>query len=219
MPRTGSTTRKLKRIAPAFVGRSRRAADATLIPHVGLQTGGARRWLGTSILSLQPSEFAKLALVLFLAAKLSTIGATHPSLVRGVVPRCCVAALLAVPILLEPDMGTASLLMFTAFGMLFCAGARVVHLALATLALLPPVALAVGASAYKRARILAFLDPWKDAQNTGFHIVQSLLALGSGGILRPGSRRVARRSSSICPKRTPISSSRCSARSWDCSGR
>ena len=177
---------KLKRVSPALVGVTVVLLVLTLVPHVGLQTGGARRWLGASFLSFQPSELAKLTLVLFLAAKLSTLGTTIRSLVRGVVPALLVAALLAVPILLEPDMGTASLLMFTAFGMLFCAGARFEHLALAVLALLPPVALAVGASAYKRARILAFLDPWKDAQNTGFHIVQSLLALGSGGILGLG---------------------------------
>jgi cell division protein FtsW len=177
---------KLKRITPALVGITVLLLVLTLIPHVGLQTGGARRWLGLSALSFQPSEVAKLTLVLFLAAKLSTIGQDVRSLVRGVVPSLLVAAVIAVPILLEPDMGTASLVMFTAFGMLFCAGARFEHLTVAVLALLPPVALAVGASAYKRARILAFLDPWKDAQNTGFHIVQSLLALGSGGIFGLG---------------------------------
>jgi cell division protein FtsW len=177
---------KLKRISPALVGLTVLLLVLTLIPHVGLQTGGARRWLGLSVLSFQPSEIAKLTLVLFLAAKLSSLGADVRSLVRGVVPALLVAALLAVPILLEPDMGTASLVMFTAFGMLFCAGARIEHLTVTVLALIPPVALAVGASAYKRARILAFLDPWKDAQNTGFHIVQSLLALGSGGIFGLG---------------------------------
>jgi cell division protein FtsW len=177
---------KLKRISPALVGVTVLLLVLTLIPHVGLQTGGARRWLGLSVLSFQPSEIAKLALVLFLAAKLSSLGEGVRSLVRGVVPALLVAAVLAVPILLEPDMGTASLVMFTAFGMLFCAGARIEHLVVTVFALLPPVALAVGASAYKRARILAFLDPWKDAQNTGFHIVQSLLALGSGGIFGLG---------------------------------
>jgi cell division protein FtsW len=177
---------KLKRVTPALVGITFVLLALTLIPHVGLQTGGARRWLGASMLSFQPSEVAKLVLVLFLAAKLSTIGSDVRSLVRGVVPSLLVAALLAVPILLEPDMGTASLVMFTAFGMLFCAGARFEHLAISAIVLLPPVALEVGASAYKRARILAFLDPWKDAQNTGFHIVQSLLALGSGGIFGLG---------------------------------
>jgi cell division protein FtsW len=177
---------KLKRASPAIVGITVALLLLTLIPHIGFQTGGARRWLGASFLSFQPSEISKLAIVLFLAAKLSTIGQDVRSLVRGVVPCLLVAALIAVLILLEPDMGTASLVMFTSFGMLFCAGARFEHLLVCGLALLPPVALAVGSSAYKRARILAFLDPWKDAQNTGFHIVQSLLALGSGGIFGLG---------------------------------
>jgi cell division protein FtsW len=177
---------KLKRIAPAFVGITAVLLALTLIPHVGLQTGGARRWLGASVLSFQPSEVAKLALVLFLAAKLSSIGEDVRSLVRGVAPALLVTAILGMFILLEPDMGTASLLMFTAFGMLFCAGARIEHLVIVGITLLPPVAIMVGSSAYKRARILAFLDPWKDAQNTGFHIVQSLLALGSGGIFGLG---------------------------------
>jgi cell division protein FtsW len=177
---------KLKRISPALLGVTVVLLLLTLVPHIGLQTGGARRWLGTNALSFQPSELAKLALVLFLAAKLSTIGADVRSLVRGVVPSLFVAALLVLPIFREPDMGTASLVMFTAFGMLFCAGARIEHLTIAVLAMLPPVVLAIGSSTYRRARILAFLDPWKDAQNAGFHIVQSLLALGSGGIFGLG---------------------------------
>jgi len=177
---------KLKKISPALVGITFVLLAITLVPHVGLQTGGARRWLGISVLSFQPSEIAKLTLVLFLAAKLSTIGSDVRSLVRGVVPSLLVAVLFAVPILLEPDMGTASLIMFTAFAMLFCAGARLEHLVLMMMVLLPPIALTVGASTYRRARVLAFLDPWKDAQNTGFHIVQSLLALGSGGVFGLG---------------------------------
>jgi cell division protein FtsW len=91
-----------------------------------------------------------------------------------------------MPILLEPDMGTASLLIFTAFAVLSVAGARWEHLVMTALAMLPMAAITVGSSAYKRARIFAFIDPWKDAQNTGFHIVQSLLALGSGGIFGLG---------------------------------
>ena len=177
---------KLKRIAPALVGITVLMLLLTLVPHIGFMTGGARRWLGFRALSFQPSELAKLALIVFFAAKLSTIGEDVRSLVRGVVPLLFVAAALALPILFEPDMGTASIVFFTAIAMLFCAGARIEHLVLVTLAILPPVALAVLSSAYKRARILAFIDPWKDAQNTGFHIVQSLLALGSGGVLGLG---------------------------------
>jgi cell division protein FtsW len=178
--------RKLRRIAPALVGITFVLLILTLIPHIGFQTGRARRWLGFRALSFQPSEIAKLAIVLFAAAKLSSMGEGVRSLVRGVAPLLLVAAVVAVPIFLEPDMGTASLIVFTALGMLLCAGMRIEHFAVVTLAMLPAAALAVGTSAYKRARVLAFLDPWKDPQNTGFHIVQSLLALGSGGVLGVG---------------------------------
>ena len=178
--------RKLRSVAPfgialAFVGLA-----AVLVPHVGQASGGSRRWLGAGTFSFEPSEFAKIALVVFLAAKLSTLGEGLRSLVRGVVPCLLVTGALAVPILLEPDMGTASLLVFGAFGLLFCAGARIEHLAMCALSMLPVVALTIGSSAYKRARIFAFIDPWKDPQNTGFHIVQSLLALGSGGLFGMG---------------------------------
>jgi cell division protein FtsW len=178
--------RKLRSVAPFALGVAFVALTAVLVPHVGQSSGGSRRWLGAQSLSFEPSEFAKLGLVVFLAAKLSTMGERLRSLVRGVVPCLFVTCALAVPILLEPDMGTASLLVFTAFGMLFCAGARFEHLVMCSLSMLPVVLLAIGSSAYKRARIFAFLDPWKDPQNTGFHIIQSLLALGSGGMLGLG---------------------------------
>ncbi len=178
--------RKLKALAPFAVGVTVVALLLTLIPHIGFSVGGARRWLGIGPLSFQPSEFAKLALVLYLATALGNWGERVRSLSRGVFPIMCVALALALPILVEPDMGTASLLIFTTFVMLFVAGARVEHILMVVLAMLPAVAITIGASAYKRARILAFLDPWKDAQNAGFHIVQSLLALGSGGALGVG---------------------------------
>jgi cell division protein FtsW len=178
--------RKLKAIAPAVVLVTFVLLVLTKIPHIGFETGGARRWLGFRALSFQPSEVAKLALVLFLAAKLSQLGERIRSLSKGVFPALLVTALLAIPIFLEPDMGTASLLLFTSFAMLFAAGARIEHLVMSALAMLPAAAIAVGSSAYKRQRIFAFLNPWKDPQNTGFHIVQSLLALGSGGIFGVG---------------------------------
>src|ERR1700676_3496639 len=83
-------------------------------------------------------------------------------------------------------MGTASIYIFTAFAVLFTAGARVEHLIMCTLVMIPAAVIAVGTSPYKLKRVLAFMDPWKDAQNSGFHIVQSLLALGSGGLFGLG---------------------------------
>ncbi|HEY2554490.1 MAG TPA: FtsW/RodA/SpoVE family cell cycle protein, partial [Candidatus Cybelea sp.] len=101
-------------------------------------------------------------------------------------PLCIPIAIVTVLVLKEPDMGTASLLFFTAFTMLFAAGARLAHLTAIALATVPFAALTVLASPYRRARIFAFVDPWRDPLNTGFHIVQSLLALGSGGIFGVG---------------------------------
>jgi cell division protein FtsW len=178
--------RKLRSVATIGIVLALGALVAVLLPHVGEASNGSRRWLGIGAFSFEPSESAKIALVVFLAAKFAAMGEDVRSLVRGVVPCLLVTCALAVPVLLEPDMGTASLLIFTAFGLLFCAGARIEHLGLCALAMLPVAALAIGSSAYKRARIFAFLDPWRDPQNTGFHIVQSLLALGSGGFVGLG---------------------------------
>jgi len=159
---------------------------AVLIPHIGLATNGARRWLGTGSISIQPSEFAKLTLVLYFASALSQSGGRVRDLQRGMLPLTIIAGALALLVLKEPDMGTASLLIMTAATMLYVAGARLTHLFFFALCAIPPTALIVLGSAYKRARIFAFIDPWKDPENTGFHIVQSLLALGSGGIFGVG---------------------------------
>ena len=178
--------RKLRGLAPGLVIFTFLLLVAVLIPHVGYATGGARRWLGFSAISFQPSELAKLALVLFLAAKLSQLGEGIRSLSKGVAPALFVTLLLAAPVFAEPDMGTASLYVFIAFAVLFTAGARIEHLIMCALVMLPGAAILIGSSAYKRARIFAFLNPWKDPQNTGYHTVQSLLALGSGGLFGLG---------------------------------
>jgi cell division protein FtsW len=178
--------RKLKALAPYILILSVLSLIAVLVPHVGVVVGGARRWIGAGALSLQPSEFAKIALVVYLAAALSSRGERITSLPRGLFPLCVPVAIMAVLILKEPDMGTASLLVMTAFTLFFAAGARIEHLALIFLATVPPVVATIIASPYKRARIFAFINPWKDAQNTGFHVVQSLFALGSGGIFGLG---------------------------------
>ena len=177
---------KLKRVAPYLLVGSILSLALVLVPHVGLSVNGARRWIGLSSLSLQPSEFAKLAIVIYLAAKLSNYGDRVRSFVKGLFPLCVPVVAMAVLVLKEPDMGTASLLVMIAFAMFFAAGARIAHLTGIFLATVPPVILTILASPYKRARIFAFINPWRDAQNTGFHIVQSLLALGSGGLFGVG---------------------------------
>ncbi len=178
--------RKLKSLAPYGLVICVLGLIAVLVPHVGVVVNGARRWVGAGMFSLQPSEFAKLGLVLYLAAALSVRGDRITSLVRGLFPLFLLVGCMAMLVFVEPDMGTASLLVFTAFAMFFAAGARIEHLSLIVMVTLPPTVLMVLASPYKRARLFAFVNPWKDPQNTGFHIVQSLLALGSGGLLGVG---------------------------------
>jgi cell division protein FtsW len=176
----------LRRAAPYLVLGSVIGLVLVLVPHVGIAVNGARRWIGFGALSLQPSEFAKLALVIYLAHMLSARGDRIVRLVDGLVPLFIFPLLVAGLIVKEPDMGTASLIVLTAFTMYFAAGARIPHLLAIAGACSPWVAIMVLRSQYERARILAFLNPWKDPQNSGFHIIQSLLALGSGGLAGVG---------------------------------
>jgi cell division protein FtsW len=152
-----------------------------LIPHVGKVAGGASRWFGIGPVQFEPSEFAKLALVLYLASALAHKGDKIRSLVSGLFPLCLVTGLLAMLVLKQPDMGTASLLAFTALTMFYVAGARLEHLVMVGLAITPPLVLLVRHDPNKWARITAFVNPWADAQDKGFQMVQSLMALGSGG--------------------------------------
>lgn len=177
---------RLKKAAPYLLAASILALCLVLVPHFGIVVNGARRWIGASSLSFQPSEFAKLAIVIYLGAVIAQRGERITSLVQGLVPLCVPVVLMAMLVLFEPDMGTASLLLMIAFAMFFAAGARLTHLLGILAVTLPPVLLTILASPYRRARIFAFMDPWKDPQNTGFHIVQSLLALGSGGLFGVG---------------------------------
>jgi len=177
---------RLRSVAPYLLAGAVIGLILVFVPHVGLGVNGGRRWIGTGGLSVEPSEFAKLALVIYLSAVLSARGERITSLSRGVVPLCVPVALMAVLVLKEPDMGTASLLLFIALTLFFAAGARLMHLTAVVFAMVPFAALTVLASPYRRARIFAFIDPWKDPLNTGFHIVQSLLALGSGGLFGVG---------------------------------
>ena len=177
---------RLKSAAPWILVGSVLALVLVLVPHVGMIVNGARRWIGVSAVSFQPSEFAKLAIVIYLSAMLAQRGDKITSLGKGLFPLCVPVFLIAVLILKEPDMGTASLIIMIEFAMFFAAGARVAHLAAIALATAPPALITILTNHYQRARVFAFLNPWKDPQNTGFHIVQSLLALGSGGLMGVG---------------------------------
>ena len=147
---------------------------------------GARRWLRFGSLSVQPSEIAKIVLPVFLAYFLAKNEATVGSLKRTVLPCALVVAVFCGLILFEPDLGTTIVLCAIFTAVYFTAGARIVHIAFVTLGLL-----AIGISAlvfapWRVERLMAFLDPFAHADDAGYQVVQSLYAIGSGGILGEG---------------------------------
>ncbi len=177
--------RWLQRLArPLFFGT---VVLLVLVLVAGQEVGGARRWLRVAGLGFQPSEFAKLALVLMLADYLDRKRSRLANLWTGFLPPVVLLGVVLGLVVLERDLGTPLLMAAAAGGMIFLAGARIGHLLSLGLLALPLVYFAVFRVAYRRQRILAFLDPWSDAQGAGYQLVQSFLALGSGGFWGRGS--------------------------------
>ncbi len=160
-----------------------------LIPHVGASVSGARRWFKLFGFSLQPSEFLKLALIFYLADFLDRRRETLADLRHTVVPAVVVLGLCSGLVFLQPDLGTAVTLALVALLLFFAAGFRIAHLTLLVLSALPVLAYAMLSKPYRRKRILAFIDPWNDPRGVGFQIIQSFLALGSGGLFGVGLGR------------------------------
>jgi cell division protein FtsW len=153
-----------------------------LIPKIGVYVGGSRRWLGVGPWRFQPSELAKLALLLF-AADLVARGVDELHDWRKVLrPVLAVLLCFGALVCLEPDLDSTVLLGVIVVAVLFVGGIRGRHLAvIGGSATALAVILAIAAP-YRRARVLTFLSPTDDASNTGYQIVQSLIALGSGGV-------------------------------------
>jgi cell division protein FtsW len=156
-----------------------------LIPGIGTDRGGARRWLILGGFSLQPSELMKVSIVLFLARWLSR-GREQIREFRYLVQPLLVVGACAGLVLLQPDFGSAVIFSAILFLMIYVGGARTSHL----LALGSAGAVALGLLAtvadYRMRRLLCFLDPWADSQGCGFQLVQSLIAVGSGGVAGVG---------------------------------
>ncbi|MBV8297126.1 MAG: putative lipid II flippase FtsW [Acidimicrobiia bacterium] len=150
-----------------------------LVPGLGVSVQGSSRWVGSGQFRVQPSEFAKLAILLFTADILARRGAKGDvrSALRPVLVVLAVAALL---VMAQPDMGTTLVLGAIVLALLFVSGVELRTLG-GLLGLAAGGALLLGlAEGYRRARLLSFLHPWKDAGNTGYQIVQSLVGLASG---------------------------------------
>ena len=153
-----------------------------LIPGIGVSHGGARRWIGIGPFNFQPSEFAKTAVVLFLARSIARKRDRMAEFTTGVLPHLVVVGICILCVAAQPDFGTAVILVLVLGLMLYGGGARATHLLGLALAGLPLVVFALVHWPYRWRRILAFLDPWRYSQDIAFQLVQSLIAFGSGGL-------------------------------------
>ena len=159
-----------------------------LVPGVGAEVNGASRWIGVGALRVQPSEFAKLAVLLFVAKLLADREREGKARVASLTlkPTLVVFGGVAALLMLQPNLGTTIVLGVIVLTMLFIHGARLHHLAgVALLGTGAAAFLALQAS-YRRARVTAFLNPWADPSDTGYQTIQSLVGIASGGLFGVG---------------------------------
>ena len=157
-----------------------------LIPGIGSVRNGSQSWFGIGSFGIQPSEFAKLGLIIFTAKYLSNNNKFLKDIRKGVVPILLVLFTIFGLIMLQPDFGTGMIIVVSILAMLFIAGVNIkFFIGLGAIGVVGIVVL-IAIAPYRMDRITSFLDPWKDPLGTGFQIIQSLYAIGPGGLLGQG---------------------------------
>lgn len=179
----------LKRLAPAIMVIGIIALLAVFIPGLGISAKGATRQLGLGVISFTPSELAKLCMVIFLSSFLSSRVEKTNDLVKGFLPPVAIAGAVCCLVMAQRDLGTTLVIAFTAGILLFAAGCQVKHLVAFGLLGIAGFVVAIVKTPFRFKRMLAFIDPWKYADQAGFQIIQSLYALGSGGLFGVGLGR------------------------------
>ncbi len=157
-----------------------------LVPHVGVKVNGARRWLSFFGLSFQPTELAKIGLILFLSHLLTKKGTQVRELGKGLLPLVLATLMIAVPIVFQPNFGDVIVILSVAVMIYFVGGARVSHLMLLSVGSVPPLLLVMMHSSHAKSRLLTLLDPSSVPEQARYQIKQSFYALGPGGLLGRG---------------------------------
>lgn len=170
----------LEVITPSLFFATFALTAGTLIPGLGTTIHGSSRWLNLGFVSLQPSELLKLMFIVYIARFLAKKEDQKFTFTHSYLPFLIIIAAVALILLKQPDFGMAVTLASTAFILLFIAGFPLKHLLLTVLCLIPIIIFLIFKHAYRLKRILTFLDPWQDPQGSGFQIIQSLIAIGSG---------------------------------------
>ena len=157
-----------------------------LIPGIGSVRNGSRSWFGIGGFGIQPSEFAKIGLIIYTAKYLSNNKKELRSIKKGVLPILLIIGLFFLLIMLEPDFGSAMVIVLSLISLIFISGVKIsFFLKIGLVGLIGIVALIIVAP-YRMARIVSFLNPWSDPLGSGFQIIQSLYAIGPGGLLGQG---------------------------------
>lgn len=157
-----------------------------LIPGIGSVRNGSRSWFGIGSFGIQPSEFAKLGLIIFTSRYLSNSNKFIKDIKRGVIPILVVLFLIFGLIMLQPDFGTGMIIVISILALLFVAGVNLKFFIFLGVIGLVGIAGLIAIAPYRMDRITSFLNPWSDPLGTGFQIIQSLYAIGPGGLLGMG---------------------------------
>jgi len=157
-----------------------------LVPGVGRVVNGSQRWIPLARFTLQPSEFAKFALVLWLSGYMVRHGEELRTVLRGLLKPILVLILFALLLLSEPDFGATVIILGTAFGMLFMGGARLIYVLGLVVSAVAIMAGMILMAPYRMQRLMAYQDPWSDPFGSGFQLIQSLIAYGRGEWLGVG---------------------------------
>lgn len=158
---------------------------------------GSSRWINIGIFGVQPSEFAKLSVIILFARMISARQEKINNFSSGILPFIALLISLNLLVLKQPDLGTASMITMIAFFMIYIGGANFGQLALVVSTFAGGAFLVIINSLYKMKRVTAWLDPFKDASGTGYHIIQSLIAIGSGGFTGLGLAQSKQKFSSL----------------------
>ncbi|MBQ4133066.1 MAG: putative lipid II flippase FtsW [Desulfovibrionaceae bacterium] len=157
---------------------------ATLI--IGPSFNGAKRWISFGLFTVQPLEFAKIILVIYLAYFMGSKRELMRTFSRGIIPPFAVTGLLCGLLLLQPDFGGAAILIFLLFFMCLVGGCRLIYLIISAGLAAGGAALLIWKEPYRLKRLLSFMNPEADPLNTGYQVLQSLYAIGSGGVTGVG---------------------------------
>lgn len=159
---------------------------AVLIPGIGTVRNGSRSWFGIGSFGIQPSEFTKLGLIIFTSKYMYKNSKELKSFKKGVLPILLILGFIFGLIMLQPDFGTGTIIIMSIIGLLFVGGIDFSFFVKAGLIGIAGVIVLILIAPYRLQRILSFLDPWSDPLGSGFQIIQSLYAIGPGGLFGMG---------------------------------